>query len=103
MISIALALAIQSQGALVLGGEMSCARWQSSSAYVQAGRFWILGYWSGKNMQAALANDTAGGVGRTTDADGVVAEVKLACEASPSKSLVMATTETYERFRRAGR
>lgn len=101
MIALAMmvALTAQSGGALVYGGEISCARWQSTTSYQQAGRSWILGFWSGKNMEAADNSQ----VGRTTDADGIVGEVKLVCDAAPSKMLVTATLETYQRFKRENR
>ena len=54
-------------------------------------------------MEAGRVRDGTGGVGVSADADGIVAEVKLLCEAKPSRSLVSAATETYNRFKSQNR
>lgn len=100
----ALAVAITLiQGGMVFGGLDSCATWLSTSANENAGRHWILGFWSGKNMEAALAGGRMGRVGESTDGAGIVGEVKLACQAAPSKTLIAVTLETYERFKAENR
>lgn len=105
MIALALAAALLTapQGALVFSGHQSCATWLSSPSSENAGSHWVLGFWSGKNMEAALSNPAAGRVGSSTDNAGVVGEVKLTCQSRPSLSLVAATLETYERFKSEGR
>lgn len=91
--------AVLGQAAMIWGGDMSCARWQSSHDYREAGRFWILGFWSGLNMDV----ESTGRVGVTTDADGLVAEVRLECAARPSMAIATATTQVYRRFQAEGR
>ncbi|WP_341022311.1 hypothetical protein [Brevundimonas diminuta] len=91
------------QGAMVLGGMDSCATWLSSPANKSAGHHWILGFWSGKNMEAALAGGDVGRVGKTTDGAGIVAEVELYCRTQPSRTVLVATHDTYERFKAEGR
>lgn len=79
------------------GGNQSCATWQSDASERLAGDWWIWGFWSGRNSGRMAA------VGMSTDANGLLAEIKLACEAKPSASLVSATIAVYERMRREGR
>lgn len=92
----------QSDGALVFGGEMSCATWQASPVNVEAGRWWILGFWSGKNMEIARRSGSSR-VGASTDLEGVIGEVRLKCQAFPSKLLVAATLEVFDQFSREER
>lgn len=96
---IAVIVAVALQQAFVFGGTISCAAWLESPSTEVQGSQWLLGFWSGKNMEA----EGGGQVGRSTDAAGVVGEVRLVCQASPSKSLISATLETYNRFKAEGR
>lgn len=81
----------------IWGGEQSCATWLSTDAQRAAGNWWIWGYWSGLNVQSN------GTVGHSTDANGVIGEVKLYCESAPSTNLINATTQVYLRFKAQGR
>lgn len=83
--------------AFIWGGTQSCATWLSSEPQKTSGNWWILGFWSGLNAQ------TNGKVGQSTDANGVIGEIKLYCEASPSSNLFQATTKVYQRFKAQGR
>ena len=53
---------------------------------------WVLGFWTGMNADAFK-------VGSTSDARGIVGEVKLVCQAQPSTTLATATYETYQRLK----
>jgi len=85
------------QSSYIWGGQQSCATWLSNEAQKAAGSWWVWGYWSGLNVQSN------GAVGRSTDANGVIGEVKLYCENAPSTSLINATTQVYLRFKAQGR
>lgn len=81
----------------IWGGQQSCATWLSDAAQKATGNWWIWGYWSGLNVQSN------GTVGHSTDANGVIGEIKLYCEAAPSTNLINATTQVYMRFKAQGR
>ncbi len=85
------------------GGGISCATWLSSPSSEQTGREWLLGYWTGMNAAAARGGSHNGGVGESTDVNGIVGEVRLVCEQEPSRSLIAATQDVFLRFRREGR
>jgi hypothetical protein len=78
-------------------GNGSCASWLANRTSERIGSEWILGYWTGRNVSADVA-DGNGMVGSTTDTLGIIAEVKLVCEAEPSKSLLNAADEVYRRM-----
>ena len=80
-----------------IGGGDSCGRWIANPSMDSSVKAWIMGFFSGRNS-GSDAN-----VGASTDADGIVGEVKLACQNEPSISVSTATWRTYERFRREGR
>lgn len=83
------------QVAWVPGGpNTSCATWLSNPSQFAYGRGFILGVWTGLNMK----NPKSGRVGFSTDGAGIVAEVKLVCEAEPSVDLLVATMTVYNRF-----
>ena len=84
-------------GAQVWGGQQSCATWLSDEQQLLFGKWWIWGFWSGLN------GARGGGVGHSTDAAGLVGEIKLLCEANPSEMLIDATFKTYAAFEKAGR
>lgn len=85
------------QSSYAWGGQQSCATWLSNEGQRAAGNWWILGFWSGLNVQSN------GFVGHTTDTNGLIGEVKLYCEASPSTNLITAVTKVYLRFKAQGR
>ena len=78
----------QHQQALITGiGRMSCAHWLSQS--FNEGEAWILGFWSGLNYANART------VGRHTDGERIITEVRQACATRPSMTLVGATFTVY--------
>jgi hypothetical protein len=79
----------------VFGNEISCRKWLTESYGV--GAVWIAGYWTGRNIDGART------IGHTTDQNGIIAEVRLACEAEPALSLVGAASRVYKRFFQDGR
>jgi hypothetical protein len=76
------------------GAQSSCASWSKDRSQ---GSIWILGYWSGRNVEGA------NGVGSTTDADGILEEVRLICKAEPSRPMIDAVDEVYKRLLDDGR
>lgn len=85
------------RSSMIWGGDQSCATWLSSSSERNSGNWWIWGFWSGRNAQASTK------VGGSTDANGIIGEVKLYCEGAPSATLVYATTQVFLRFKAEGR
>lgn len=80
----------------------SCATWLSSSEYQLGGEQWIFGFWSGLNQEAAIHNERSD-VGKTTDRNGIVGEVKKVCLREPSKQLKDAAGLVFYEFQRSGR
>lgn len=80
-------------------GIYSCGSWLSTPARVQEGEVWIMGYWSGLNR----ANPQGRTVGRSTDADGLIGEVRKVCEEQPSMKLIDAATQAYVKLQAVGR
>jgi hypothetical protein len=66
---------------------MSCAHWRSES--IGEGDAWVLGLWSGLNYANVRT------VGQHTDGEGIIAEVRKACSARPSMTLLNATFIAY--------
>jgi hypothetical protein len=66
-LALAAALATQAQAGpskndwIAFGGGDSCATWVSSAANEAVGRFWVMGFWSGRNSGLRLT------VGESTD------------------------------------
>jgi hypothetical protein len=50
-----------------------------------------MGYWSARNAHNAKNHD----VGKDTDGDGILGEVRRACNAEPSLTLMFAAANTY--------
>jgi hypothetical protein len=75
-------------------GRSSCASWKEDEA---AGTNWLLGYWTGRNIEGLRK------VGTSTDGNGIIEEVRLICNAQPSLRLMDATTQVYQRFMSEGR
>ena len=76
------------------GSQSSCASWAKDRSQ---GSIWILGYWSGRNVEAQKS------VGGTSDADGILEEVRLICKAAPSRAMIEAVDEVYNRLLEDGR
>jgi hypothetical protein len=76
------------------GAQSSCASWSSDDSQ---GSIWLLGYWSGRNVEGQKA------VGSTTDADGILEEVRAICKAEPSRPMIDAVAKVYKRFLDEGR
>ncbi|MDP3406593.1 MAG: hypothetical protein Q8S03_18030 [Brevundimonas sp.] len=100
---IALIFAATLQSGLVFGGLTSCASWLETPSNEAQGYQWIIGFWSGRNIEASFAGREFAQVGHSTDSAGIVGEVRLVCQASPSKSLAGATIETFNRFKAENR
>ena len=58
-----------------------------------------MGYWSGVNAMHQSNHE----VGTTTDAQGIVGEVKLICQSQPSTSLAGSAILAYAKLDKAGR
>ena len=82
-------LAFAQDTVLFYGGVQSCAVWQSSPRNQLAGQTWILGFFSGHNYAQAQR------VGQSTNASGIIAEVKKICTAQPTMRLREATKEAH--------
>jgi hypothetical protein len=68
--------------------RQSCATsWQEENS--DASYAWVMGYWTGLNAASGQ------GIGRQTDGNGIVGEVKLLCKTKPSLDLLSATTQVY--------
>jgi hypothetical protein len=74
-----------------IGGTQSCAAWLATPASETEGRWWLAGFWTGRNMQ----NGSNGQVGSSTDSEGIIGEVRRVCEAEPSLQLVTAAGHVY--------
>jgi hypothetical protein len=80
-------------------GRLSCANWTGNPAHEFDGGSWIMGYWSGLNTN----NPNYHMAGHTTDATGVIAEVRLVCRQHPSLPLYGAIATVYNKIaERAG-
>ena len=82
-------LAFAQDTVLFFGGVQSCTVWQSSPRNQLAGQTWILGFFSGHNYAKAHK------VGQSTNASGIIGEVKKICTAQPTMRLRDATKEAY--------
>ena len=80
----------------VIGGTQSCASWLSTPANEEEGRWWLVGFWSGRNMQ----NGDNGRVGSSTDSEGIIGEVKRICAGEPSLQLITAAGRVYVEMER---
>jgi hypothetical protein len=74
-----------------IGGTESCAAWLATPASETEGRWWIAGFWSGRNMQ----NGANGRVGSSTDSEGVIGEIRRVCVAEPTLLLITAAGRIY--------
>jgi len=74
-----------------IGGTQSCAAWLATPAAETEGRWWIVGFWSGRNMQ----NGGNGRVGSSTDSEGIIGEIKRLCQAEPALLLINAAGRVY--------
>jgi len=73
-----------------------CATWLASPGNQAAGNEWILGYWTGQNVRNVRDHE----VGRSTDANGILNEVKTLCDATPNERLASAAGRVYVNFER---
>ena len=71
----------------------SCATAFSSKANEEAAGIWLTGFWSGLNVARGLV------VGSTSDADGILREIKLDCQKTPAAALHQSAHQTYDRMR----
>jgi len=80
-------------------GIHSCANWTDDPAKQQEGQAWILGYWSGLNIQ----NRGIRNVGHATDGRGVLGEVRRVCLLEPSNELENVIVDVWVAMAKAGR
>ena len=80
-----------------IGGTQSCAAWLATPASETEGRWWIAGFWSGRNMQ----NGAYGRVGSSTDSEGIIGEIKRVCQSEPTLLLINAAGRVYVEMDRA--
>ncbi len=78
-------------------GLSSCATWLDEPGTRHSGDNWVLGFWTGMNVQANLK------VGETTDARGILGEVEVRCRQRPSGALATAAKQTWLDMRKEGR
>lgn len=78
-------------------GRLSCATWLQSQASEAEGSAWLLGFWTGMN-----ANGDNHKVGLSTDALGVIGEVKLRCQTNPSTPVIAVASGLFTEFDQAG-
>jgi len=74
-----------------IGGTQSCAAWLATPASETEGQWWIVGFWSGRNMQ----NGSNGRVGSSTDSEGIIGEIRRVCQVEPSLLLINAAGRVY--------
>ena len=81
-------------------GNESCATWLATPLSEINARDWIFGFWSGENLGIS-ANGSIGNVGHTTDALGIIGEVKKVCMKTPSMPLATAVSKVFIDFLKA--
>lgn len=89
-----------SDGQILVGvfgvGHYSCAKaWTPQNNY--ASFTWVMGYVTGRNVADRAL------VGGSIDGEGIVGEVKLACQAEPSTDLTTMAERIYFRLKTQGR
>ena len=83
-------------------GNESCATWLATPLSEINAEDWIFGFWSGENLGISL-NGSIGNVGHTTDALGIIGEVKKVCTNTPSMSLATAVSKVFFDFSKANK
>ncbi|MEO9168388.1 MAG: hypothetical protein ABI230_08295 [Aestuariivirga sp.] len=83
-------------------GQGSCAKWLSTPALEIQGNDWILGFWTGSNLGTSSSGGS-GITGHTTDAYGIIGEVKKRCINSPSQLLGGVAAGVFNEFAKANR
>lgn len=78
------------------GGARTCQAALEPVNYA-ASYAWLMGYFSGLN------SGTGGTTGQTTNGDGIMAEIRTACQREPSRSLIDVAEDVYIHMREAGR
>ncbi len=86
---------------LMFGGGYSCTTWLTQN--FEAGKAWIWGYWTGRNIGGVVVGGAPVVVGHTTDQNGIIGEVQLVCQTEPSLTLTGAVSKVYKRFLDEGR
>ena len=84
-------------------GGFSCGAWVAKRINDNFAQAWILGYWSGLNTGVTAFTEAATSVGSSTDADGIIEEVRLLCRREPSLAIYTATANAYAKLRDAKR
>jgi hypothetical protein len=86
------------QKVITFGGQETCDLWLTNPEAYKEGYSWILGFWTGLNVQASLRDDVAT-VGQTLDAKGVIGEVAALCARKKSMRVDVATTAAWARVK----
>ena len=84
-------------------GRNSCGHWMNSPGEEGQTQIWIMGFWSGLNLANNVIKNEAGSVGNTTDADGIIEEVRKVCTEQPSTGIANAIYQVYEQFLSTGK
>ena len=84
-------------------GQSSCAKWLSTPALEIEGNDWILGFWTGVNVGTFFAGGGRGNIGHSTDAFGIIGEVKKLCLNSPSQLVSTTASVVFHEFVKAGK
>jgi hypothetical protein len=87
---------VSSKTLFIAIGNDSCATAFRPENRLQSAA-WILGFWSARNLEKKAE------VGATSDANGIVAEVELACSKLPSSKMKIATIFVYDVMENEGR
>jgi hypothetical protein len=83
------------------GQPAVCADFLKGEAeHDEAFRQWLLGFWSGMNVGE---RSSAGQVGRSTSATGIIGELALFCESHPSLAIDQAAFAVRQKFRAAAK
>lgn len=83
---------------VVGAGRQSCATWLSNAELEYEGNVWVFGFWTGANFHSG-----SGGTGSTTDALGLLGEIKLRCQQAPADQLAVVAWRVYQEFKDAAR
>ncbi len=68
---------------------MPCQTWLGVPGAQKEGSAWVLGFWSGMNVEAALARNSAN-VGHSMQWNDVISEVEKICRQDPAKMMSVA-------------
>jgi hypothetical protein len=84
-------------------GQNSCAHWTTARGEEVQTAVWIMGFWSGLNFATGAWQKADAKTGGTTDADGIIEEVRKVCKEQPSLGIGSAVFQVYVQFQSAGK